>query len=265
MRHPFSVLVFVLFTWCSVMAGGPKGALVIVGGGGTTDAIVARTLALAGGKNAVVVVLPQSSALENAGDSSVKMWLDAGAKAAKKIGFQDSDAKASLEAATLIWIPGGDQNRFMDAIAKTSLDAVIRDAYRKGTIVGGTSAGAAVMAEWMMTGDAELTSLAAGKTVMKKGLALWPEALIDQHFLKRQRNNRLLSAVLERPTLIGVGIDESTAVILRGDRFEVLGKSGVVVFDPRKATVARAGPGAVTAATNVKLSVLREGMFYSLK
>jgi cyanophycinase len=262
-----SVAAFILtFLACSVAsAQAPKGALVVVGGGGTTDAIVARTIELAGGKDAVVVVLPQSSAVPTAGDSGVKMWLEAGAKSAKKVGFKDADARASIEAATLIWIPGGDQNRFMEAIEGTGLDEVIRAAYRKGAVVGGTSAGAAVMSEWMMTGDAELTSLVAGKTVLKKGLALWPEALIDQHFLKRQRNNRLLSAVLERPALIGVGIDEATAVVLRGNKFEVLGRSNVVVFDARKAKVDAVAAGALTAGTDVRLSVLREGMSYSVK
>jgi cyanophycinase len=265
MKNRCLVLVFVLTTWTAAFAQTAKGTLVIVGGGGTTHAIVSRTLELAGGKDAVVAVLPQSSALPDAGDSSVKLWLDAGAKSARKVGFEEPDAKQALETATLIWIPGGDQNRFMEAIEGTGLDGVIRAQYRKGTIVGGTSAGAAILAEFMMTGDADLKSLAAGTTIMKKGLALWPGALIDQHFLARQRNNRLLSAVMERPALIGVGIDESTAVVFRGDRFEVLGKSGVVVFDARDANVQPATPGTVTAGTNVKLSILREGMSYSLK
>jgi cyanophycinase len=265
MKKPVLVLIFALTTCSAVFAQTPKGTLVIVGGGGTTDAIVTRTLQLAGGKAAVVAVLPQSSAVEGAGDSSVKMWLDAGAKAARKVDFKEPEAKAALEAATLIWIPGGDQNRFMAAIEGTGLDEVIRAQYRKGAIVGGTSAGAAVIAEFMMTGDADVKSLAAGTTVMKKGLALWPGALIDQHFLARQRNNRLLSAVMERPTLIGVGIDESTAVIFHGDRFDVLGKSGVVVFDPRGAKVEAATPGAITSGTGVRLSVLEEGMGYSMK
>jgi cyanophycinase len=265
MTRSVLVLVFALTTCSAAFAQAAKGALVIVGGGGTTHAIVTRTLQLAGGKNAVVAVLPQSSAVEGAGDSSVKMWLDAGAKAAGKVDFKQPDAKTALESATLIWIPGGDQNRFMAAIEGTGLDDVIRAQYRKGTVVGGTSAGAAVMAEFMMTGDADLKALTAGSTVMKKGLALWPGALIDQHFLARQRNNRLLSAVMERPTLIGIGIDEATAIVVQGDRFDVLGESGVVVFDPRGATVEAASSGGITAGTNVRLSVLKEGMGYSLK
>ena len=256
---------FCLFILTSTVAFAQKGALVVVGGGGTTDKIVARTLELAGGKDAIVVVLPQSSAAENAGDSSVKMWLDAGAKEAKKVAFTDPDARASLERATLIWMPGGDQNRFMKAIDGTGLDEVMRAAYKRGAVVGGTSAGAAVLSGKMITGDAELTSLASGKTVLAKGLGLWPDGIVDQHFLRRQRNNRLLSAVLDNPGLVGVGIDEATAVILRGSKLEAVGRSAVVVFDARDAKVTKVAAGEPVAGTGVKLSVLREGMTYELK
>jgi len=231
-----------------------KGAIVAVGGGGTTDAIVQRTLALAGGKDAIVVVLPQSSAVAGAGDSSVKMWLDAGARSATKVDFADPAAKAAIEAATLIWMPGGDQNRFMKGIEGTGLDAAIHARYRAGAVVGGTSAG-----------DADLQSLASARTVLAKGLGLWSDAIVDQHFLRRQRHNRLLSAVLDHPALIGIGIDEATAAILRNGRIEVVGRSAVVVFDARDATVHPATPGSPVAATGVKTSVLREGMSLSLK
>jgi cyanophycinase len=265
MRRTVLILILALTTFSAAFAQSAKGVLVIVGGGGIPDSIAARTLQLAGGRDAVVAVLPQSSGSDAAGDTSVKMWLDAGARSARNVDFKQPDAKNALEAATLIWISGGNQNRFMTAIRGTGLDDVIRAQYRKGTVVGGTSAGAAVMSEWMITGDADSKSLTAGSTGIRKGLSLWPGALIDQHFLARQRNNRLLSAVLERPNLIGVGIDESTAIVVREDRFDVLGKSAVVVFDARDAKVEAASAGAITAATNVRLSVLKEGMTYSLK
>jgi cyanophycinase len=243
----------------AVPAAQAPGAIVAVGGGGTTPAIVQRTLELAGGSRAVVTVLPQSSAVEGAGDSSVKMWLDAGAKSARKIDFGDPDAKAAIQTATLIWMPGGDQNRFMKTIAGTGLDDAIRERHRAGAVVGGTSAGAAVLSAAMITGDADLQSLSPGKTVLAKGLGLWPDAIVDQHFLRRQRNNRLLAAVIEHPRLIGVGIDEATAAILRNGRIEVVGRSAVVVFDARHARVEPPAAGPV-AATGVALSVLREGM-----
>jgi cyanophycinase len=210
-------------------------------------------------------VLPQSSAEPDAGDDSVKMWLEAGAKEAAKIAFTDPDAAAKLRRATLIWMPGGDQNRFMKAIEGTGLDDVIRARHKAGVTIGGTSAGAAVLAEAMFTGDADLKSIIAGATVIAKGLGLWPEILIDQHFLKRQRDNRLISAVLDHPQLVGVGIDEATAVVVQGSAFEVVGKSSVVVVDARGAKVDRPAKGDLATGTGLKLSVLRAGQRYSLK
>lgn len=241
------------------------GPLVVVGGGPTVADITTRTLALAGGSNARVVVLPQSSALPDAGDASVKMWLDAGARDARKVRFDDvAAARAAIEQATLIWMPGGDQNRFMDAIRPTGLADVIRARHKAGVVVGGTSAGAAILSASMMTGEADLKSLTTGSTELKPGLGLWPEVIVDQHFLKRQRHNRLLSAVIDHPSLIGVGIDESTAVIVRGRELEVVGASAVVVLDARSGRVTPAPAGQPVAAADARVTVLRAGLRYTL-
>jgi cyanophycinase len=261
MRSVLRVVVFVLLA-------GPafaQGPLIVVGGGTTVPEITAKALELGGGQKAIVAVLPQSSAEPDAGDASVKMWREAGAAEARKVAFTDRDAAAFLKRATLIWMPGGDQNRFMKAIEGTGLDQVIRDRHAAGAAVGGTSAGAAVIAEQMFTGDADLKALKAGATVTAKGLGLWREALIDQHFLTRQRDNRLISAVFDHPTLVGVGIDESTAVIVHGQSFEVIGRSSVVVLDARRARIDKAAPGALVSGTGVALAVLHAGQSYSLK
>ena len=202
MRDLSIALLMLLATTTSALA--QSGTLVVVGGGNTGPDIVTKTLQLAGGTQAIVAVLPQSSAEPDAGDASVKMWRDAGAREAHKVSFGDRRAAAAvLERATLIWMPGGDQNRFMKAIDGTGLAEVIRARYQAGAVIGGTSAGAAVISEAMITGEADLQSLTAGKTEIAKGLALWPEVIVDQHFLKRQRANRLLSAVIDHPSLVG--------------------------------------------------------------
>jgi cyanophycinase len=258
-----TVALILLLLPARVFAQGP---VVAVGGGGTGPEIVNTVLELAGGRTAVVAVLPQSSAEPDAGDASVQMWLEAGAKEAAKVAFTDrAAARAFLERATLIWMPGGDQNRFMKAIEGTGLDDVIRERHRAGAVIGGTSAGAAALAGEMFTGDADLKSLTAGATVTAKGLGLLPGILIDQHFLKRQRDNRLISAVFDRPSLVGVGIDESTAIVVRGDRFDVVGKSSVVVIDARRGTVNRAAAGDLVSGTGVTLAVLRAGQSYAIK
>jgi cyanophycinase len=255
--------VWILIT---ASASAQSGTLIVVGGGETGPDIVSKALEIAGGTNAVVAVLPQASAEPDAGDSSVKMWKDAGAKDAIKVSFADRAAAAAvLERATLIWMPGGDQNRFMNAIRGTGLDDLIRDRYRHGGAVGGTSAGAAVLVTAMFTGDADLKSLTAGATVIAPGLGLWPEVLVDQHFLVRQRDNRLLSAVLDHPDLVGVGIDQSTGVVVRGHGFDVIGQSSVLVIDARHAKVDAVAPGQHVSARNVSISVLRAGQHYDLQ
>lgn len=263
MRRIVVLLVVLLYPSVAVAQ---NGALVVVGGGNTGPDIVSPTLALAGGRDAIVAVLPQSSAEPDAGDASVAMWREAGPREATKVSFEDrASAEAALRRATLIWIPGGDQNRFMKAISGTGLADVIVERYKAGTIVGGTSAGAAVMSGVMITGDADLQSITAGKTITASGLGLWPDAIVDQHFLKRQRDNRLIAAVLDHRTLVGVGIDESTAVILRDASFSVIGKSAVVVIDPRGAEIDRTPEGQPATGTGLKLSVLRAGQTYSIK
>jgi cyanophycinase len=259
-----------LFTILAVLVSMPafaqNGALVVVGGGNTGPDIIGKALELAGGRDAIVTILPQSSAEPDAGDTSVKMWRDAGAREAAKVSFGDrAAAEAALRRATLIWLPGGDQNRFMTAIAGTGLADVIRERYEAGAVIGGTSAGAAVLSDAMITGEADLQSLTAGRTILAKGLGLWPEVIVDQHFLKRQRGNRLLSAVLDRRTLVGIGLDESTAVVVRRGSLDVIGRSSVVIIDPRGAEIERASDGQPAAGTNLKLSVLRAGDSYSLK
>ncbi len=258
-------LALVLFAPQVPATPNTPGPVIAVGGGGTTDAIISKTLSLSGGKDAIVAVLPQSSEAEDAGDSSVKMWLDAGAKKAFKVDFADrAKAKALLESATLIWMPGGDQNRFMKVIAGTGLDDVIRARHRAGVAVGGTSAGAAVLSKSMITGHADLQSLTAGKTVIAPGLGLLTDVIVDQHFLRRQRQNRLMSAVLERPEQLGVGIDEATAAFFHNGTIQVLGKSAVVVIDARRAQVEPIAPDRPVAARDVRVTILRDGMSFAV-
>ncbi len=240
----------------------PKGHLVVIGGGTIPDEVRARTLALAGGAKAVVVVLPQASELPETGPEAVEAWKKAGAATATIADVKDRDAAiAAIRGATLIWFPGGDQTRLMKALQGTGIDDASRDRYQKGATVAGTSAGAAVMSKVMITGDRmDLQAITARKTDTAPGLGLWPRVIVDQHFLKRQRHNRLLSAVLDHPDLVGVGIDESTAVIVTGSRIEAIGQSSVVVIDARSATVEAAAAGEPIAGRNLTVHVLKAGM-----
>jgi cyanophycinase len=268
MRRCLIALSFVFLTGnfsprTSVAAS--EGTLVLVGGGEINESIVTRTLELSGGSQAVVAVLPQASAEPDAGDSSVAMWKKAGAKDARTVGFSDRDAaRRAIESATLIWMPGGDQNRFMKAIAGTGLDDLIRARHDAGVVVGGTSAGAAILSKVMITGEGDLTRVTIGTTRTAPGLGLWPEVIVDQHFLARQRTSRLVSAVLDHPALVGIGIDESTALIVRGSIVAAIGSSAAIVIDARRAAIARGPDGAVAGGVGLAFHVLRSGMTFDL-
>jgi cyanophycinase len=244
----------------------PKGHLLIIGGNGTTDDIVKRAVEAARGAAGRVVIFPQASELPETGDNAVKMWTEAGVgKAVLADTKNPAEAIALVNQATFIWFPGGDQTRLMKALGGTGIPEAIRAQYARGALVGGTSAGAAVMSSVMITGDvADLQSITAAKTDTKPGIGLFPEAIVDQHFLKRQRMNRLISAVLDHPDLVGVGIDETTAIFVSGRRFEVLGKSSVIVVDARKAAVDKVPADHLATGRNLRLSVLTAGMTYSL-
>jgi len=239
----------------------PKGHLVVAGGGGMPDRIFARAIQLAGGPDAPVVVFPQASEEADTGDVVSDQWRKAGSKAVSTISLTDLAAAArAVEAASLIWFTGGDQVKLLKALEGTGIPEVIARRYREGAVVGGKSAGAAVMSSVTLTGDADLQNVTAGATKTVPGLGLWPGVIVDQHFLKRQRHSRLLSLVLEHPSLVGVGIDEDTAVVVSGSRFEVLGDSSVVVIDARRATVEPRAAGALSAARGIVTHVLTEGM-----
>jgi cyanophycinase len=242
----------------------PQGAIVAVGGGTTTPAITRRTLELAGGATARVLVIPQASERSD-GSASAAMWRELGATNVAVIDLNNVDAAVkAVQAADLIWMPGGDQNRLMKVLAPTGVPKAIRARFRAGAVVGGTSAGAAVLSQAMITGQADLDRIRRGATQTADGLGLWPRAIVDQHFVKRQRFNRLLSAVIDRPELVGVGVDESTAAIVRGSKLEVIGAGQVLVIDARKATIAPGKSGDLSAASGMQLHVLTSGMMFDL-
>ena len=119
------------------------------------------------------------------------------------------------------------------------------------------------MSRKMIGGRSDLDSLRAGSTpFLMDGLGLWPEVIVDQHFLQKGRFNRLALAVLEFPDLVGIGIDEETAAIVRGREFEVMGNGNVTIIDARKARHEKLINGEPAAVRNLKVHVLRAGMKY---
>ncbi len=224
---------------------GPQGKLFIIGGGGRPPAMVDRMIAEAGvGESGYVAVLPMSSATpDSAFIWASEQFVERGVETVSfdfEKGETPSAARLdSLRHAPFIYISGGDQARFMGVVAGTAIEEAIHEAYRAGSLIAGTSAGAAVMSERMLTGDQrkhpEYTStyevIESDNIDLAPGLGLLTGVIVDQHFVARSRYNRLLTTIIEFPEVIGIGIDESTAILVQGHRAEVVGDAQVLVFE----------------------------------
>ncbi len=255
-----------------------RGHLLIVGGGTQPPALVARFVELAGGPGqARIAVLPMASGEpEASGRDKAEELRGLGAETfvlnlTRDQAMTDSAARL-LDGATGIWFTGGDQSRVTPVLRGTPVLDAIRARWREGAVIGGTSAGAAIMPDSMLTGNQfragedtagyygdEFTSVARRTIQVVAGLGFLPGTLIDQHFIRRERHNRLLASVLERPSLIGVGIDESTAIEVGPDgRWTVRGSGGVVIYDARTARIT--SPAApVLGTADVRMHLLPPG------
>ena len=217
----------------TALAAPPNGALVVVGGGTTPSGLHRKLLDLGGGTNANVLVIPLASALTNTGDASAEALRKAGAVRVSVLKPDDAvTALRAVRSADVIWFPGGDQSRLMAGLRRLGVVEAMRERYAQGAVIGGTSAGAAVMSEVMISGKPKSPQDAPP---LAEGLGLWPEVIVDQHFVKRGREPRLRQAVAAHPNLVGVGIDESTCVVVRGKTAEVFGQSTVTLVDGREA------------------------------
>jgi cyanophycinase len=242
-----------------------KGTLVVIGGGVSTVEIVDKTIELAGGKSAKVAIIAEAN--PETGPGSLAMWQRAEVAKVALVDVKQPDvSKKLLNEADLIWMPGGLQGVFMNSIHGTGIEETVRRRHHEGAVIAGTSAGAAVMSKVMIGGRSDLDSLKAGTApYLMNGMGLWPEAIIDQHFLQKGRFNRLALATMDHPTLIGVGVDEETAAIVHGNEFQVIGENNVTVIDARKASHETLVKGEAAAARNLRVHVLRAGMKFNLK
>ena len=238
--------VTIIFPCCSPKhQGKPTGKLFIIGGGNRTDAMMNELVDLAGlRKDGYIYILPMASSLP---DSSI-IWAkeDFEVTGIKKVfgynflpGVTPPKAQLdSLRNAKLIYISGGDQARFMSVVINSPVMDAVHEAYKNGSVIAGTSAGAAVMSKKMITGnqkkhsapDAGFVTIESDNVEVTQGLGFLTDVIIDQHFIKRQRLNRLIAVSIENPDELCVAMDESTAIIVDGDYATVTGISQVIVI-----------------------------------
>lgn len=169
---------------------------------------------------------------------------------------------AVLQEAAGVFFSGGDQLRISSQIGDTPIEARIREIWRGGGLLAGTSAGASVMSDTMMVRGSSAETHRIGDLQMSPGLGLVRDTIIDQHFAERGRIGRLLGAVAQSPRVLGIGIDEDTAIILEGDNFKVIGSGAVYVVDAEGVTasnVAEARAERALSIFDVRLHVLASG------
>lgn len=217
-----------------------KGSLLLGGGGGLGIDIVRRFVALAGGPDAPIVVIP--TALDDplpAEPTEVRMLRAAGARNVTQVHTRDRaqanrpEFVAPILAARGVWFSGGRQWRFVDAYEGTAAERAFHEVLAKGGAIGGSSAGTSIQAEYMVRGDplGNLKIMAEG---YERGFGFLHGAAVDQHFFRRKRTQDMTELMAYRPELLGIGIDEGTAVIVQGSVAEVVGKSNVAIYDRRK-------------------------------
>ena len=149
----------------------------------------------------------------------------------------------TLDDAAGVFFSGGDQLRITSQIGDTQIEAKVRRLFQRGGLIAGTSAGAAAMSDTMLVKGTSSESHRIGDLHMAPGLGLIRDVIIDQHFAERGRFGRLLGAVAHNPRVLGLGIDENTAVIVHGDHLRVIGSGAVYVVDGGNATYSNVAEG----------------------
>jgi cyanophycinase len=211
------------------------GALVICGGGVIPDVVRTRFIELAGGPKARIIVIPTAHRIADtpAVKSILDPWMTKGAASVQCLHTRSRDVANSAEfvqpltEATGVWFGGGLQTSVTQAYLGTEVERQLSALLARGGVIGGTSAGAAVMTQVMIS---------RGRTTaeVEKGFDFLPGAVVDQHFLRRNRLSRLLSVLSDHPDLVGLGIDERTALVVNipNRRMNVIGESYVVACVP---------------------------------
>lgn len=259
-------------------ANSTRGRLVIIGGAEDRQGeclVLREFVRLAGGMNAHIAVMTAATSMpREVGDDYIRIFERIGAESVEVVHTENrddsrrEDALRIVDQATGIFFTGGDQSRIVDFIRGTPLDKAIHKRHQEGAVVGGTSAGAAMMPDEMIVGGASVSNPSVDAVSMGPGMGFLPGIVIDQHFAQRGRLGRLLAALVLQPAVLGLGIDEDTAIVVNGDEFEVIGQGAITVVDETTAThnnlegLLKDEP---IALCGVKLHILPHGYRFNLK
>ena len=232
----FSLCIVALLT-AQTSSGPKKGALIVAGGGVLGPEIGTRFLELAGGAEAPIVLIPTADGKETY-DAIVpdnKFLKDTGFRHVIVLHTKDrkvADSKDFVEPirhASGVWIAGGRQWRLADSYLNTRTQKELVNLLNRGGVIGGSSAGASIQASYMVRGAREGNTIMMAKGY-ETGFGFLRNVAVDQHLLTRMRQNDMLEVVKAHPQLLGIGIDEKTAIVVQGNEFKVIGSSKVGIY-----------------------------------
>lgn len=261
-------------------AGSSKesGSLLIIGGHEDKTGecqILKHFIDMAGGRDSsIVVIATATDEPRTVGNEYRELFLTLGAAAVsimdvtnRETANQKEQAE-SIKKATGIFFTGGDQLQLTSILGGSAVDAALRAAFTQGAVIAGTSAGAAVMSETMIVGGNSNDTPKKASLSMAHGMGFLNEGVIDQHFAQRGRINRLLAAVAQNPHVLGIGIDEDTALSVGPDRMcKVIGSQTVTIIDGKNiiySNISESNRNQPLAISNVLLHILPSGFGFDL-
>jgi len=275
-RLLFLITLFIAYTHMlfsqiqdeSNLSSGPgKGTLIAVGGGYIPDSIIDEFIVLAGGTDAPIVLIPTAS--ENPDTTGIqKMWRDKGVKNISVLHTKNKETANSkeftrpLRKAKAVWFGGGRQWRLVDSYKGTKTEKLLWKILERGGVIGGSSAGATIQGSYLARGDTKNNQIMMGDH--EEGFGFLRNVAIDQHVIARNRHFDMFDILKNKPELLGISIDENTAIKVQDGSFEVLGESYVIVYDG--SFWSREGSDLKTLPEKEKLFYfLREGDKYDIK
>lgn len=230
-----------------IVAGAPEvgpanGSLVIVGGAMRSAEIYERFIELAGGPDAHIVLVPTAGGAEEYDEfwQGMNAWREHGARnltLLHTIDPAEADTDAFIEplkSAAGVFFFGGRQWRLVDAYGDTKAEEAFREVLERGGVIGGSSAGASIQGSFLVRGDTRTNTVMMGDH--QRGFGYLRNVGIDQHVIMRNRQFDMIEVIEAHPELLGIGLDEDTALIVQGDRGEVIGRSFALIYDNQSTT-----------------------------
>jgi len=209
------------------------------------DGILSHVVKESGGLDSLIVVIPTASSIpDEVGENYMNAFRKLGCenvkvlKLTKREQADDPEFLKWVEKADCVMFSGGNQSKIVDKIGQTKMHEILQQRYlHEDFVIAGTSAGAMAMSTEMIAGGTGTDAFFKGAVDMRKGMGFFPELIIDSHFIQRGRFGRLAEAVATFPKLIGVGLAEDTAIVIKKcNDFKIIGSGMVIIFDPSQLT-----------------------------